>query len=349
MKILLLQLKRIGDLIVTIPAIRALRKEFPDAHITLVISKECQALIPVMPDIQQILITGRNISDLGTFCVIAQSKFDCCIDFTQNDRSAFLTLLSGATKRVASDPIRRSKIRARIYNEFVPHRMRDMQTVDYNLTLLAPLGILNAARSLRLELPGAALEKADALRREAKIDSSFVIFHPGSARPDKFWEADRWAELIDHAQSKSQIHCVISGGISKLEQEHIRAIKSKLRRPVVDLSGKTDLLTLAALIARARLLVTVDSAPMHLAAATGTPQVILFGPTNPFHWRPLESRSSILQGDAPIPLVEFSPHHPPAAMNQISTQTTIDAMESLLSNPDNGRARPPDVSSQQAL
>ena len=69
---------------------------------------------------------------------------------------------------------------------------------------------------------------------------------------------------------------------------------------MVDFSGKTDLLTLAALIARARLLVTVDSAPMHLAAATRTPQVILFGPTNPFHWRPRESPALILQGESTI-------------------------------------------------
>ena len=87
----------------------------------------------------------------------------------------------------------------------------------------------------------------------------------------------------------------------------------------------------AALIAGARLLVTVDSAPMHLAAATHTPQVILFGPTNPFHWRPKESPAVILQGKTSEPITEFSPVQPRLPMSQISTEAVISAMDSLLS------------------
>jgi len=102
---------------------------------------------------------------------------------------------------------------------------------------------------------------------------------------------------------------------------------------VIDLSGKTDLLTLGALIAQARLLVTVDSAPLHLAAATHTPQVALFGPTNPFHWRPRESPALILQGESGVPLQEFAPREPRLPMKQISTRAVIDAMDSLLSIP----------------
>src|SRR5207245_11631012 len=102
---------------------------------------------------------------------------------------------------------------------------------------------------------------------------------------------------------------------------------------VIELSGKDDLLTFAALIAKARLLITVDSAPMHLASATKTPQVVLFGPTNPFHWRPLESPALILQGTSASPLSEFVPKQPRLPMNQISTQGVIDAMETLLSAP----------------
>jgi ADP-heptose:LPS heptosyltransferase len=102
---------------------------------------------------------------------------------------------------------------------------------------------------------------------------------------------------------------------------------------VVDLSGKMDLLALAALIARARLLVTVDSAPVHLAAACATPQVALFGPTNPFHWRPRESPAFILQGDSGIPLAEFATKQPRFSMKLISTQAVINAMNALLPAP----------------
>ena len=118
-----------------------------------------------------------------------------------------------------------------------------------------------------------------------------------------------------------------------MEQEHIARIKAHLRHPVVDLSGKLDLLSLGALLQRARLLVTIDSAPMHLAAAFGTPQVALFGPTNPFHWRPRTTPATILQAGNPAPVTDFVPKQPPHSMKEISTEQVIDAMQTLLSAP----------------
>ena len=116
-----------------------------------------------------------------------------------------------------------------------------------------------------------------------------------------------------------------------MEREHLARIKSYARQPMVDLSGVLDLLTLAALLKRARLLVTIDSAPMHLAAALGTPQVALFGPTNPFHWRPRTTPAVILRAGYPTPMTEFIPKQPPRPMKEISTEAVIDGMQSLLS------------------
>src|SRR5438132_7292644 len=334
MKILLIQLKRIGDLILTTPAIAALRQKFPDAHLTLVISREGKALAPAITGVNKLLVMPRGLAGFGTAAAIATCKFDYCIDFTRNDRSALLVLLSRAKKRIVSFRIKvRSKFRTRFYNEFVPHRMRDMHTIDYHLALLQPLEISNAARAVQLELPKSARASADELLSKQPVSKPLIVFHPGSARPEKFWDAERWAEVINHAANRHNVDLALTGGASPLEQLHICEIKSKVQAPVIDLSGKTDLLTLAALIAKARLLVTVDSAPMHLATATKTPQVILFGPTNPFHWRPLESPALILQSTSTSPFTEFVPKQPRLPMNQISTQAVIDAMETLLSAP----------------
>jgi len=87
------------------------------------------------------------------------------------------------------------------------------------------------------------------------------------------------------------------------------------------------------LIGQAQLLVTVDSAPVHFAAATHTPQVILFGPTNPFHWRPTDSPALILHGKSGAPVTEFAPVRPRFPMSEISTEAVIDAMDSLLPRP----------------
>jgi len=330
--ILLLQLKRIGDLILTIPAMVALRQDFPDARITLVVSNECADLLPAISSADRILVAQRNLSDIAIVVALARERFDYCIDFTRNDRSAFLAFLSRARKRIVSHRVRdQSKIRARIYNHFVDNRMRDMHTVDYNLALLEPLCGSNASRVVHLELPEVALEKANKLRRDLKIGARFIIFHPGSARIEKFWDPARWAEVINHAGQNNDVDLVLTSGPSRLEQAHVTEIKTKTRPRIVDLSGRTDLLTLAALIAQARLLVTVDSAPMHLATGVQTPQVVLFGPTNPFHWRPRESPALVLQGESRTPLMEFSPVRARLPMSQISTEAVIDAMNSLLS------------------
>jgi ADP-heptose:LPS heptosyltransferase len=356
--ILLLQLKRIGDLIMTTPAIGALRKNFPDASITLVVSRECAELLPAISSADRTLVANRNLKDVGVFLTVAREKFDYCVDFTQNDRSALLAFLSGARKRVAAHKVKHnSGNRARVYNEFTKLRLKEMHTLDYNLALLEPLGICKAAHALHLELPGAAREKAEQLLKISKIDNPFIIFHPGSARTEKFWETQRWADVIDHARCNWRINCVLTGGGWALEQKHLSEIKAKLRQPVdslaaasspgrgdhpsrstpigsiVDLSRKTDLLTLTALIAQACLLVTVDSAAMHLAAAKQTPQVVLFGPTNPFHWRPRESPALILQGESIRPMTEFRPKQARVAMKEISTEAVINAMDLLLSAP----------------
>jgi predicted lipopolysaccharide heptosyltransferase III len=330
-KILLLQLKRIGDLILTTPAIAALRSNYPDAHITLAVSNECAELLPAISNVDRVLIARRNLRDVAMVSSVAGKRFDYCIDFTRNDRSAFLTLLSGARRRVASYRVReQSKTRARLYTDLVGIRVRDMHTIAYNLALLEPLGIRVVSSAPQLELPRTAFKKADGLRRDCKITRPYVILHSGSARPEKLWDAARWAEVIDHFGQSNEFDLVLTSGPSVDEQTHIAAITHRTRHKITNLSGKTDLLTLAALIGQAQLLVTVDSAPVHFAAASHTPQVILFGPTNPFHWRPTDSPALILHGKSVAPVTEFAPVRPRFPMSEISTEAVISAMDSLL-------------------
>ena len=332
MKILLLQLKRIGDLILTTPAIAALRQNFPDAHITLAVSTECAELVPAIADVDRVLIARRNLRDVAMVSSVAGKKFDYCIDFTRNDRSAFLTLLSGARKRVASYRVReQSRTRARVYTDLVGVRVRDVHTIAYNLALLEPLGVRDASLALHLEIPPTTLEKADNLRDDWKIRQPYVILHPGSARREKLWNAASWAEVIDHFGENNESGLVLTSGPSVDEQEYIMEITKRTRHKFINLSGKTDLLTLAALVGQAQLLVTVDSAPVHFAAVSRTPQVILFGPTNPFHWRPLGSPALILQAKSGAPLTEFAPVRPRFPMSEISTEAVIGAMDSVLS------------------
>lgn len=333
MKILLIQLKRIGDLILTTPAIAAVREKFPGAEISLVVSFGTRELLPAISGVDCAFIARGKMQDAKSWFTLARRKFDCCVDFTRSDRSAFLTLLSRARKRITADHARHSlRIRSLSYNVLVDAPVRTLHTVDYHLQLLEPLGIRDASRQVRLALPAAAFAEADRVMAVAAIPPDFLLFHPGSARAEKFWKPKRWAELIDWGAAQ-RLTSVLTSGSPALEQAHTAKIKIAARTPFIDLSGRVDLLTLAALVSRARLLTTVDSAPMHLAAATRTPQVVLFGPTNPMHWRPRFSPAIILQAGQAAPMTEFLPKQERVPMNLISTEQVIDAMKALLATP----------------
>ncbi|MDQ6808554.1 MAG: putative lipopolysaccharide heptosyltransferase III [Verrucomicrobiota bacterium] len=332
MNILLIQLKRIGDLVLTTPAIAAVREKFPDAKLTVAVSRGCQQLLPAIAGIDRAVALGGLVREVPKWIGVAARPFEFCVDFTHNDRSAFVTFLSAAKQRISARHVElQSKIRAKSYNQLVDCKLRRLHTIDTHLALLEPLGIHNAPPQIRLALPEASLTQAADLLRLHGVTGEYLLVHPGSARAEKFWEPDRWAAVIDHAAAELQLPCVLTGAATAEEQGHVAAIKADARAPIIDLSGRTDLLVLAALVERARLLVTVDSAPMHFAAAFGTPEIALFGPTNPFHWRPRLHSAMILQGDSAVPVSEFVPKQPRAEMSLISTQAVIDAMESLLS------------------
>lgn len=334
MNILLLQLKRIGDLILTTPAIAAVREKFPEAKITLAVAAGSRELLPAITDVDETLVAHGSITDTAAWLRVARRRYDYCFDFTRTDRSAFVAMLSRARSRVVADhPRFRAQVRSAAYNKFIDIPIGEMHTVDYHLALLDPLGIQNPAQKLRLNIPESTLAAADRLLANAGlVPGEFLLLHPGSARLEKFWEPERWAAIIKRA-AEYDIQCVITGARSPLEQAHIAEIRAHCRNRFLDLSGQVDLLTLAALIKRARLLTTVDSAPMHLAAATQTPQVALFGPTNPLHWAPRFTPAIVLQAGHDQPVTQFTPKQKAVPMNRLSTEQVIDAIKSLLAVP----------------
>src|SRR3954452_21259819 len=175
MNILLIQLKRIGDLILTTPAIGALRDKFPEASISLVVSAAVKELLPAITGVDKVFEVRGKTDDALDWIALSLGKYDYCLDFTRNDRSSFLTFLSGARKRITSDhPNLRTKLRSRSYNEFVDAPVGSLHTVDYHLALLKPLGIENPSRAIQLVLPDSTVDEAEALLGSTQ---DFVCFH----------------------------------------------------------------------------------------------------------------------------------------------------------------------------
>lgn len=327
MKILVLQLKRIGDLILTTPALSALRKAQPGAQITLVHDHKCADLIQAMPFVDDSLAWGGG--NIAFWPTLLRRGYDLCLDFTGNDRSAFLAFLSKATRRVAFQWVHKAAFRPLFYNEFVHSDVRSHHTCDHYLHLVAPLGALPEQPHIHLEIPGAGKMLADEVLAKSGINGPFAIVHPGSARPEKYWPAEHWAAVVDFCQSQG-LPCVITGANGAYEQEQIAQLKQAVAgKPPVDLSGSLDLLGFAALVQKAKLLLSVDSAAMHLASAFKVSQVALFGLTNPYHWRPRHDKAQVISasGEDPSPRLQGAP------MKEISTQTVTAAITRLLQCP----------------
>jgi len=333
MNILALKLKRIGDLILTTPALVALRQAFPDAHLTLCIMENCAALVPAMPYVDEVLVFRRHRSNARLLARLATGRFDVCLDFTGNDRSAFFTVLSHAPRRITFGWVKRSKHRPLAFNEFVDSSVRENHTVDHHLDLLAPLGIERGNVPITLELPPSADDDVSRLLADAGIDGAYAVIHPGTARAEKYWVPQRWAAVIDHLQGELGLPCVITGGLDAFEQTHIQAIRKEMRTPWRDFSGKMDLLGLAATIRRASLLLSMDSAPLHFGAAFQTPQIALFGETNPFAWRARHEKALVLCAGQPEPVTRFEPRAKPRPLSDLSTDAVIGAITHLLRRP----------------
>lgn len=338
MKILAIQLKRIGDLILTTPALQFLREAAPEAEISLAVAHGSHELAPAVAPVNDILALPRGAS--AHWGRVVLSRYDLCLDFTGTDRSALLTALSTASRRLGFDWVRRSAARALAYNEFVPSPVRELHTVDHYLDLAragVPEGQATASTRPTLRLPPSASDRAAAFLHDLPDDRPYAILHPGSARREKYWLAERWAEVAAHLIRTQGLRCIITGGMDPMETAHLSELQRRLGEmelPAASwqcLAGHVDLPTTAALVERAALVISADTAVVHLAAAFETPQIALFGPTNPFHWRPRHPAALILSAAQPeAPLQKFTPRMKGAPMERISTAAVIRATTELL-------------------
>jgi ADP-heptose:LPS heptosyltransferase len=327
--VLVVQLKRLGDLLLTTPALGILRRLYPEAKITLLIDRHSRALAPAIAGVDQIWVFRSTKS---IWMNIIRTRFDLCLDFTGNDRSALFSLLSKAPRRIGFSFVARRAIRPWVYSQLVQSPVRDRHTVDHYLDLVRSLAAFDLEPGISLQVPVQIKMSATLLSNELSLAADYFVLHPGSARPEKYWVADRWAEVIAYATKRFNLPCIITGGRDPVELQHIEDILSKSadRSAIFNFAGKLDLLVAASFIERAVFFIGVDTVAAHLAAAFRLPSITLFGPTNPFHWRARHSRAIVLRAGLPGPIEYFDPRQSGAPMSELSTEAVIRAMEELL-------------------
>ncbi len=327
-RILVIQLKRMSELLLTTPSLAALRANYPDAHITLAVDSSSREFLPAFNFIDDSFVFSRRAGNRAFWQKLIFASFDICLDYTGNDRSAICSVLSKSKRRIAFESGNKRPLQSIFYNEFVRSSPRENHTTDHYLHLLQALKITSKDTRIRLELPEWAEKKAGQLLEETGVHGPYLLLHPGTMRPEKYWLPERWAATIDFCKNELGLPCIVTGARDTYEAEHIAGIRAKTS--FHDLTGRTDLLTLASLIRRSQALLSVDSTAMHLGAAFETPQVALFGRTNPFHWRPRHEKALVIQAGQPGTNPVFAARHQGASMSEISTADVIGAIRILI-------------------
>jgi ADP-heptose:LPS heptosyltransferase len=319
--VLALQLKRIGDLVLTAPVLAALAGMNRGLRLALVTTEGCAELAGCIRGVDRVIPWRKGAGAWPGLAEIGGGEWRACLDFTGTDRSALLTALSRADERVGYAKFA-GGARGLVYTRLCGASVRDLHTVDFHRSLvecwtgdLAPL-----PEECPLVFEDETAGRVDALRAENGLDGErgFVIAHPGTAREEKFWQVAKWRALLKRfAEAGWRVALTGTGaGLEKSTVDELRSLPG-----VVDLTGRLSLPELACLMGKASLAVGVDSMAMHLAAMRRIPQVVLFGPTNPFHWRPLHPRAAVVTPGSTAACVDFDPRARGGRMEDVSLET----------------------------
>ncbi len=298
-RVLVTKLRHHGDVLLTSPVFSALKAHAPHVEIDALVYRETSPMLINHPSISAVHTIDRDWKRQGLstqargewrlLAALRARKFDLLVHLTEHPRGAWLRRALRTRYAVAPRRVDAPALWERAFTHFyaLPRGTR-RHTVELNLDALRRIGVQPDDDAKRLTLvPGSAADsRIDALLQQHGLAAgSFIQIHPGSRWTFKCWPARRVAELIDRLSSEGE-RIVLTGAPDPKEQAMLAQIRADAKSPYVDLGGQLSLLELAALTARARAFVGVDSAPMHIAAAIGTPAIALFGPSGEIEWGP---------------------------------------------------------------
>lgn len=271
-KILCIQLRQIGDVLLCTPSLRALREAYPDAHISFLAEPGPARVLEGNPSVDEIIIRPLDagpLEPLKTILDIRSRRFDIVIDFMASPRTALLTKLSGASKTISYASSRRSsfyKIKA------------DTETVGYSgatrMGLLKPLGINSRDIKPYIHLCQKTISEAKEILKSIGIDrgAPFVMMDSTHRRITRRWT--RFGELADKLLGEFGTKSLFFWGPG--EREFVEQIVENMKQPAC-ITPELDLKLLAAIMGEAALLIGNDSAPRHIAAALDTPTITVLG------------------------------------------------------------------------
>lgn len=304
--ILVIKPSSLGDIVSALPALSALRRSFPDAKITWLVRPEFAPLLENHPHLTETILFDRRflgkawfhpgalLSLMSLIRRLRRSQFDLVIDLQGLFRTASLAWLSGCKKRYGM-------ANAREFGHiFYTHKTRrddnSIHVVDYYLKIVRAVGASQADAEFLLPIDSTASDSVNDLLQSHNIEpGSYAVFVPGSAQKSKCWPAHNFAALADKIAAEFGLPIILVGtaGERPITQDIIRQTTAQ----VTDFAGLTSLPELTALFKTARIVVSNDTGPGHIAAALGVPLVMIFGPSNPVRLFPYKRPETLAAVD----------------------------------------------------
>jgi lipopolysaccharide heptosyltransferase II len=304
---LLIRLRLIGDVVLSTPVVRALRRGFPDAELSYLVERDAAPVVADNPHLDEVLIVERTRGaariwdDVKLAWRLRRRRFDVVIDMHGGPRSSWLTLATGAPQRIGYDMPGRRWMYTRTVSR--ARELRPRHSVVNQWDLLSAVDGWHGAppdpKRDAVEMPvdaGADRQIAERLANAGVApNDSVIVIHVSANNPFRRWPEAAFMDLVAGiANGGANRYLVLSSGPSDRDAAQRIAEGARLRLApdaasrVLDF-GEFDLSELRALIARSRLFVGGDTGPLHVAATTATPVVAVYGPTLPARSTPWRS------------------------------------------------------------
>lgn len=309
-RILVTRTDRMGDLVLSTPVFEALRRRFPSAHLAGLTLIENRALVEGNPYLDEVILYDKKGNEKGwwgNLCFaweLARKRFDAVIHLHPTNRMHWVSWLARIPARIG---YRKKNAWA------LTHSIEDKKgeglkhESEYNFDLLQFLGV---ERPSKIE-PYFPLKEREQislheLLRHLNFDweKPYVVLNPSASCPSKIWPADRFALLADQLQERYGVLVALIGSIK--DRGLVEKVRNWAARPIVDLSGKLSLGMLGWFLKEAKLLISNDSGPVHMARAVKTPVISIFGRNlaglSPRRWGPLGEAARIVHREVACPI-----------------------------------------------
>ncbi len=344
-RLLCVRLDTLGDVLMTTPAIRALRESVRDRSITLLTSSQGQVVTGYVPEIDYCMAydcpwmkASGSVSDPARdremIAALRSRRFDAAVIFTVYSQNP---LAAAMLCHLAEIPLRLAHCRENPYQlltDWVPEREPGSicrHEVRRQLDLVAAVGAATADERLSFRVTEADRERVEELMDRSVPDRSrgWIVVHPGASAPSRRYPAERFSQAADLIVRELGHHVVFTGNDG--ERDLIEGIRAGMAHESVSLAGLLSVGELAALLEMSPVMVSNNTGPVHVAAAVGTPVVDLYALTNPQH-TPWAVENRVLFHDVPCKYCYKSVcpegHH--GCLRLVSPESVVDAVSELL-------------------